>query len=215
MQIQTCSVNGVAATRSMSYYLDVPVFRVGDYDPSRGILKADIVDGKTKGSKELRVIFPIELKVKPDQAQYIKEVSNGIYPIVFLEFENGVLTAKYLDFGAEHNISTMLASFSEPLAHGMRLNIKLDQTFGASKAATYDSDMQARNKASDEQNLAQLKRYKWYPIYARFLDSPIACAVIKSEIRRAAAMNGSSAEGQVRTIEYAKQVAAETPRCVK
>lgn len=199
----------------LKFYVGDPLIRLDEYDARHGTLRMNIVNKQNKGDEESKMTIPIDLKVSMDQAKYIGENIAYITPMVFFQLDNGTLTAKYLDFAAMHEINQKLASFSAPLANGIPLDIRIYHAFGLSQAASYEKDMQAAKNARHAEFEASVKRYQWYPIYASFLENPIACAVMKSEIMRAGIMKGESPQDQAWMTQYAKRVAASSPNCVK
>lgn len=196
----------------ISALLDTPRIANEKYDADREILTFNIVQ-KDSYSADPKVKIPVAMNLTGQQARSLSEYSGWLRPTILFEFANNALTAKYLVFNTES--PEILKELRSVVSKGVPLNFKLNQTFGTANLAAYNTDIKTLKAADTKERDARMKTKSWYPIYARFLDSPSQCEYLKNEIRLAGSMNGSDAAGQAKTVNYANSIASQYPKCMK
>lgn len=193
----------------ISTVLGVPKIADDKYDTAAGVMSFYIVSGDFGADPRLKV--PVSMKLTAAQAQGFRENANRLRPNVLFDFANNVLTAKYVMF----NTDVLDHLQSAAISSGVPVNVKLSQIFGAASLATYDSDVRASKAAADSARDDSMKSQSWYSIFSRFLDAPSQCSYLKQQIRLAGTMNGANAAGQANTLNYAKSIATQYPKCLK
>jgi hypothetical protein len=198
----------------LQFYLGEPEFKIDSYDADTEVMKLRVVSTKYAARDLEQLVLPFEIKIAPKYALKFKENRGYAIPAVYFDLNSTELTVKFIDVIYDSSLR-VLTEGSDFFKNGQLYNKKIDFAFGPASAANYEKDLVGRAQMRRSRYDADRQKMQWYPLYAKFMDAPVGCQLMKQEILAASAMNGASPEGQVKTLEYAKRIAAKASNCLK
>lgn len=198
----------------LQFYLGEPEFKIDSYDADTEIMKLRVLSTNYTARELEQLVLPFEIKIAPKYALHFKQNRGYAIPAVYFDLHGTELTVKFIDVIYDPSLA-VLTEGSDFFKNGQRYNKKIDFAFGPASAANYEKDVLARAQMRKARYDTDRQKMQWYPLYAKFKDAPVGCQLMKHEILAASAMNGTSPEGQIKTLEYAKRIAAKAPNCLK